>query len=335
MSSTTPLGMPAMPPPTTAPTWKSAWDSALYGSGGFFRRATPGAHFRTSVHASPLLASALVELARRAGLDTVVDIGAGGGELLRQIHQIDPSLSLLGVEIAPRPAHLAPVIDWTTALPESVDGLVFANEWLDNIPCHVLEVDRSGTSRVVHVDPASGDESLGAAVTDDSVPPSLSAWCSSWWPLDTAEPGLRAEVGTTRDTAWADVAGRVGRGIAIAVDYGHTRDDRPPFGSLRSYRDGHEVDVLPDGSRDVTAHVALDSVAAGVDGVLLRQREALRHLGVSGSRPAIDLATADPGRYLAELSKSTEGAELTAEDGLGGFTWIFSADASMPHGLWR
>jgi len=306
----------------------------LYGPEGFFRRETPAAHFRTSVHASPLLASALVELTRRADLDTVVDIGAGGGELLQQIHELDPTLSLLGVEVAPRPALLAPVIDWTTALPESVDGLVFANEWLDNIPCHVLEVDEAVTVRVVHVDPATGEESLGAAVTDGSVPRSVSAWCSSWWPLDAAEPGVRAEVGTTRDGAWADVVRRVGRGVAIAVDYGHTRDNRPPFGSLRSYRGGREVDVLPDGSRDVTAQVAVDSVAAGVDGALLRQREALHHLGVAGSRPAIDMAVTDPAHYLAELSRSTEGAELTAEAGLGDLTWIVSADASMPQGLW-
>ena len=286
------------------------------------------------MHASPLLASALVELTRRADLDTVVDIGAGGGELLQQIHELDATLTLLGVEVAPRPAGLATAIDWTTALPESVDGLVFANEWLDNIPCHVLEVDESMTARVVHVDPRTGQETLGAAVTDDSVARSISAWCSSWWPLDTSEPGVRAEVGTTRDGAWADVVRRVGSGVAIAVDYGHARDRRPPFGSLRSYRDGREVDVLPDGLRDVTAHVAVDSVAAGVDGVLMRQRDALHHLGVTGSRPAIDMATTNPARYLANLSRSTEGAELTAEAGLGDLTWIVATDASLPPGFW-
>ncbi len=325
MTSTTQLGMPAIPPPITAPTWKNAWDSALYGPEGFFRRESPAAHFRTSVHASPLFAAALVELLRRAGLDTLVDIGAGRGELLAQVHQLDPSLTLLGVEVAARPAALPPSIDWTPALPESVEGLVVANEWLDNIPCHVVEVDESGTTRVVHVDPVTGDETLGAALSSSSVPPSLATWVDAWWPLDPSEPGTRAEVGSTRDAAWADVVRRVHRGVAVAVDYGHLREDRPPFGSLRSYRDGREVDVVPDGSRDVTAHLAVDAVADLVRGGVVSQRAALRSLGVVGSRPDLEIATSEPTRYVRELARSTEAAELTAAGGLGDFLWVVSA----------
>ena len=329
MTSTTSLGMPPMPPPTTAPAWKNAWDAALYGPSGFFRRESPAAHFRTSVHASPLFAAAVVELVHRAGLDTVVDIGAGRGELLAQIHDLDPSLTLLGVEVGGRPRDLSPAIAWTSALPEEVEGLVIANEWLDNIPCHVVEVDEAGTVRVVHVDPATGEETFGAAVGDSSVPDGLSAWCSTWWPLDPGESGARAEVGTTRDAAWADVVRRVRHGLAIAIDYGHIRDDRPPFGLLRSYLNGNEVDVLPDGSRDVTAHVAVDSVAGRVDATILRQRDALRRLGVSGSRPDIELATSDPSRYVQELARSTEAAELTAEHGLGAFYWVVSSTPAV------
>jgi SAM-dependent MidA family methyltransferase len=325
MTSQTPLGMPAMPPPTNAPTWKAAWDHALYGPEGFFRRESPVSHFRTSVHASPLFAEALLRLLRATGLDTVVDVGAGRGELLRQLHALDPDLKLLGVEVAARPTDLPPSVEWTPLLPTSVDGLVVANEWLDNIPCHVVEVDDSGEPRVVHVDAASGNESLGSALSHSAVPASLTSWCSRWWPLDPGEPGTRAEVGTTRDAAWSDVVRRVGRGLAIAVDYGHTRDDRPPFGSMRSYLHGQEVDLLADGSRDVSAHVAVDAVAAAVDGTVVRQRQALRALGVDGSRPELGLATRDPAGYLRELSSATEAAELTAEGGLGDFFWIVSA----------
>jgi SAM-dependent MidA family methyltransferase len=317
--------MPSVPPPTRHPTWKQAWDSALYGPSGFFRREAPAAHFRTSVHASPLFARALVRMTRDAGLDTVVDIGAGRGELLSQIRALDPTLDLLAVEVAARPPGLDPAIAWTAALPESVEGLVVANEWLDDIPCHVVEVDDDGVPRVVHVDPTTGEESLGSPLDHESVPASLGAWVERWWPVAGREPGTRAEVGTTRDTAWADVVRRVTRGIAVAVDYGHTLDDRPPFGSLRSYRDGHEVDVLPDGSRDVTAHVAVDAVAAPVGGRLRRQRDVLRELGVSGGRPDLALATIDPAGYVTGLSEATEAAELTAADGLGDFWWVISA----------
>ena len=321
--------MPPIPPPTTAPTWKHAWDAALYGPDGFFRRESPRAHFRTSVHASPLFASAVVELVHRTGLDTVVDIGAGRGELLTQVHQLDPSLSLLGVEVAARPADLEPAIDWTPALPESVEGLVIANEWLDNIPCHVVEVDERGITRVVHVAPHTGKETLGSAVTSASVPQSLATWCASWWTLDPQEPGVRAEVGTSRDAAWADVVRRVHHGLAIAVDYGHTAGDRPAFGSMRSYLGGSEVDLLPDGSRDVTAHVAVDAVAAGVGANVLRQRDALGQLGVSGSRPDLALATTDPAGYVQGLSLSTEAAELTEANGLGGFYWVVSSTSDL------
>ena len=327
--SSTSLGMPGLPPVTRDPAWKNAWDSALYGPDGFFRRESPVAHFRTSVHASPLFAEALVRLAHQAGLDTIVDIGAGRGELLEQVHLIDPSLLLLGVEVAARPEGLAPAIDWTPRLPASVDGLIVANEWLDNTPCHVVEVDDSGTTRIVHVDPATGMESLGLAVSDDEVPRSVAAWLSSWWPLDPRESGVRAEIGTARDAAWADVVRRVHRGIAIAIDYGHTAAERPSFGTLRSYLDGSEVDVLPDGSRDVTAHVAVDSVAAQVAGHVVTQREALRALGVDGSRPDLDLAETDPTGYVMALARCTEAAELTAVGGIGDFRWVISTSGGV------
>jgi len=316
------LGMPALPPPTTAPTWKSAWDAALYGADGFFRREAPAAHFRTSVHASPLFAEALVRLAHEAALDTVVDIGAGRGELLRTMRTLDPALTLLGVEVAPRPVDLPADIAWTAALPEAVDGMVVANEWLDNIPCHVVEVDEDGVPRVLHVDPATGAESLGSPVTDPAVPAGLGAWLEAWWPLHGAEPGVRAEVGTTRDAVWADVVRRVTRGLAVAVDYGHTRDGRPPFGSLRSYRDGVEVGVLPDGSRDVTAHVAVDAVAAAAGGTLHRQHDMLHRLGVRGQRPSLELASSSPASYVEALSVASASAELTDPEGLGGFFWV-------------
>lgn len=330
MSGSISLGLPPMPPPTTDPPWKKAWDAALYGPGGFFRRESPAAHFRTSVHASPLFARAVVELTRRAGLDTIVDVGAGRGELLREAHRLDPSLTLLGVEVAPRPADLPGTIDWSAVLPSEVDGLVIANEWLDNIPCHVVEVDASGVPRVVHVDPSTGRETLGSRLTDRVVPPRLAEWCAQWWPLDGAVPGARAEVGTTRDDAWADVVRRVTRGVAVAVDYGHVAPERPPLGSMRSYRAGREVDVLPNGSRDVTAHVAVDAVASRVGGSVLRQREALRALGVSGSRPDLALATSDPQGYVKALSGAGEAAELTDEAGLGAFFWVVSTVADVP-----
>lgn len=291
--------------------WRDAWEQALYADGGFFRTSRPADHFRTSAHVSAF-AAAIAELVRRTEAPQVVDLGAGGGELLTALLPlVGADVELVGVELADRPTDLPATIDWLPALPDRVDGLLLANEWLDNVPCDVVELDHDGVVRAVLVDPASGDETLGEAYD--------SLWLRDWWPL--TEPGERAEVGDARDAAWTDAVSRV-RGTAITIDYGHTLDDRPPFGTLRSYAEGREVDVVPDGSRDVTAHVAVDSVAATVGATLIRQRDALRLLGLDGNRPPLELAHSDPSAYVQGLAAAGEAGELIANGGLGDFWWI-------------
>src|SRR5689334_20866048 len=133
--------------------WREAWEEALYAPGGFFVTQRPRDHFRTSVTASGLFAEAVARLAADEGLGTVIDMGAGGGELLRNLQSIDPDLQLIGVDLAPRPPDLSPSIQWRHELPAAVDGLLFAHEWLDNIPCDVVELDDDGDVRLVLVDP--------------------------------------------------------------------------------------------------------------------------------------------------------------------------------------
>jgi SAM-dependent MidA family methyltransferase len=170
-----------------------------------------------------------------------------------------------------------------------VSGLLIANEWLDSVPLDVLE-----DGRLVLVD-TDGAEHLGA--------PLSSAWADTWWP-----EGGRVEVGASRDLAWAAAVARERRGLAVAVDYGHTVADRRP--TLTGYRDGRQVPPVPDGSCDLTAHVALDSAAAATGSLLVRQREALRALGVTAALS---------GQGLAEASQARE---LLDADGLGGFGWL-------------
>ncbi|MCZ9338904.1 hypothetical protein NGM37_14085, partial [Streptomyces sp. TRM76130] len=74
------------------------------------------------------------------------------------------------------------------------------------------------------------------------------------------------------------------------VDYAHTADARPPFGTLTGFRGGRETRPVPDGSCDITAHVALDAcaTACALPGArLLTQRAALHALGLSGARPPL------------------------------------------------
>lgn len=297
--------------------WRLAWDAALYGPRGFFRTSRPGDHFRTNAHIEAF-GDGIAELARRCSARTVVDLGAGGGELLTALRHRLPDVRLIGVEKADRPADLADDIDWSAELPAQIDGLLIANEWLDNVPVEIVE--RSGdVVREVLVDPLTGAESPG-----EPIGAKTQEWLDRWWPL--TEDGQRAEIGLRRDTAWADVVARV-HGIAVAIDYGHVLADRPPFGSLTSFLDGREVDVVPDGSRDITAHVAVDSLVAAGGGRALRQREALGQLGVTGDRPPIALAHSGPAAYVRALSLSGEAGELLARGGLGDFWWIIADTA--------
>ncbi|MCF3965286.1 hypothetical protein L1885_27320, partial [Streptomyces fuscigenes] len=86
------------------------------------------------------------------------------------------------------------------------------------------------------------------------------------------------------------------------------------------FRDGGEVRPVPDGSCDVTSHVALDAIAP--DAVRVSQRAVLRALGVGGKRPPLSLAGTDPAAYVRALAAAGEAAELTAPGGLGDFTWV-------------
>src|SRR4051812_13752145 len=302
--------------------------SGLYGPDGFFVRGTdaPAGHFRTSVHASPLFAGALLRLIERvdaalgrpAAFD-LVDVGAGRGELLTTLVTMLPAglagrVRLTAVEVAPRPEPLDPRIAWRRDVPDAVTGLLLATEWLDNVPLDATERDDHGRLRRGLVDPGTGAEALGPPVDAADL-----FWLRRWWP----EPD-RAEIGWPRDTAWADAVHQVRRGCALAVDYGHLRDERPGFGTLTAFRGGRQVRPVPDGSCDLTAHVAMDAVAAaaGVPYRMIRQRDALRALGVDGARPPLDLARSDPAGYLRALSAAGAAAELTEPGGLGGHWWL-------------
>ena len=285
--------------------WSAWWDEALYGPEGFFVRSAPRDHFRTSVTASPAYARAVRVLAGRVDdalgrpdpFD-VADVGAGGGELLHALPDVPPRWRLTAVDRV-RPGRTGGTVRWRSDVPP-LEGLLFANEWLDAVPLDVVQ-----DGRVVLVD-ASGEEQLGPAA-----PQELLDWCAREWPYG------RAEVGISRNEAWAAAVRHVRRGLAVAVDYGSRRGERRP--SLTGYRAGRQVRPVPDGSCDLTAHVALDSCATATGARLLTQRAALRALGVDGRLPTYD---GDPGAYATALQAATDAAELLDPRGLGGFGWL-------------
>jgi hypothetical protein len=267
--------------------WEQAWDEALFGPNGFYRRPEgPAAHFRTASHAAAL-----------ARLD------AAPGRL--RLH---------GVELVARPAALPGGVGWTCAPERPPSGvlagaLVVGWELRDTVPCPVLEVAGDGFLRTVLVDVRTGEECLGGPAGAPEL-----EWCRRWWPLDGAAEGARAEVGRRRDEQWAALASALagsGTGLLLAVDYAHTLAGRPPLGTLAGYRRGRLVPPVADGTCDVTAHVAVDAVeaagrsAGAAAGVLAPQHEVLRGLGLTPDAPGT--------------------AELLDPDGLGGFTWLVQA----------
>ena len=125
----------------------------------------------------------------------------------------------------------------------------------------------------------------GAALTDDEL-----AWCARHWPVDDLPVGARVEVGLARDEAWRDL----GRGgCATASCSPSTTATRlvagPAGGTLTAYRDGVLVAPVPDGSCDLTAHVAVDSLEHDE---LTTQRAALRAPGPGCRDPTVTTSPA-------------------------------------------
>ncbi|CAN7190941.1 SAM-dependent methyltransferase [Knoellia sp. LjRoot47] len=304
--------------------WRDAWWDALYGPDGFYRRDEgPAGHFTTSAHGDlgAVLAEAVARLADETGVCRVVDLACGRGELLRHLRGCRPELELLGVDVVGRPDDLPDDVGWLRSpggslLPDDLhdlDALVLAHEWLDVVPCTVAEVDDDGVLREVLVD-GDGSESLGDDVTGDD-----RAWADAWWP--NATPGERVEIGLSRDLAWRDLVSRSLSGLTVAVDYGHTRTGRPQHGTLTAYREGQVTETVPDGLRDLTAHVATDSL--GADEVVT-QRELLHRLGLISATPEHAQASTDPLAYVRALGRASAVAALTDPNGLGGFSWVMT-----------
>lgn len=171
--------------------WREATEEALYGPCGFYRRPEgPAGHFRTSVHASPLFAGAVARLLCRVDEAlggppelAFVDMGAGRGELVTGVlgalpAEVAARTRAYAVERAERPAGLDHRIEWCAHPPKGVTGLLFANEWLDNVPLDVVEADASGVPHHVLVQ-QDGTEALGEPVVDGPE----AEWLDRWWPL--------------------------------------------------------------------------------------------------------------------------------------------------------
>ena len=272
-------------PTTSARPWSSAWKAA---NARFYEHHLAEAQFKTSIESGTEVARALAQLILSSCAEfaedgfSVIDIGSGSGRLLEQLAPFVPEdITWMGVDIRERPPELDPRIGWhrteidgstrdITGFDGQVCGVVIAHEFLDDVPCTVVELDADLIPRLVLVDEATGIEVIGPPLRDVAARRLLGhttdehcEWLDVWWP--PTRPMARREIGVERERIWSRLTGIVASGFAVAIDYAHRLDERSAglwdAGTLRGFAHGRPSSAIPDGSVNITAHVALDALA--------------------------------------------------------------------------
>ncbi len=311
-------------------------DLALYGAEGFYTRADGGSagrrgDFITSPEVGPLFGAVIAryldaEWARigRPDVFTVVDAGAGPGTLARSILAARPScgdaLRYVAVEVSAgqRERHPGGVESVATMPADAFDGVVIANELLDNLPFRLAVFDAGWREAFVGLD---GDgrfvEVLSAPF--DPMP--------TWLPVDGAF-GARAPL-VDRAARFVDDARRLVRsGSVVVIDYGTPLTallaGRPYRDWLRTYRSNERGDhyLASPGTQDITIDVPIDQLpepdAVRSQGQFL-QRWGIDDLVAEGKRIWEEQA-ARPGLEAMKMrSRISEAEALLDPVGLGGF----------------
>ncbi len=233
-------------------TWANLMARTHEAPGGFSSTHPAEAHFTTSVdvgtHIAAVVLARCEAAAGRHGIERpwIVDVGAGSGRLLAQLIALGfPADRLIGVDV--RSAPDLPV-HWIQGRAPGcvppVRGLLFAHEFLDDVPVDVVAdgqvVDHRGTP-------------IGPAHPDDL------AWLLQWTGSDTGVVGRR------RDDVWRTLTSRVVVGEAIAVDYPTTH----PVGHWR----GRRTVAVP--GVDISAGVELRSCREATGGRIVPQHRML------------------------------------------------------------
>ncbi len=266
--------------------------------GGYYTgphaRPTRGGDYLTAPELHPIFGAALArQLAEawdrlgRPDRFTLVEYGAGAGTLalavlagLREDRSpLADALVYAPVELnRHRLAELAErsasaglrVVAAPAASPAGapVVGAVVANEFLDALPVHAVEI-RDGLPREVHVGVAAN-----GAFEEHLLPPSTPAIATRLDALAadgvSLAEGQRAELCLALDGWVAEASTTLAAGIVMVIDYGAGARElygpRRRAGTLMTYR-GHVADGSPGapygdiGERDLTAHVDTTTLA--------------------------------------------------------------------------
>ena len=223
-----------------------------------------------------------------------------------RLHLVERSRAARDAQAATLGPHAGKVASSGPGIPPAIHGTIFANELLDALPPHVLEMTGAGLREVyVDVDVTTGDfaERLGplsdarvqAHVHDRHI---------------TLESGWRAEVVPAAADWVRQAVTALTRGFLLLVDYGHEAHElysaTHAAGTLTTYRRQRIADaasgapppwLVSPGECDITAHVDLTLV-----------REAAEHAG------ARTLGVLDQTYFLLGLG-AVERANRQSEEG--------------------
>ena len=250
--------------------------------------------YYTSSDVHPILAHSLAaQIAQMDGLLgcpaplTVVEMGAGKGELARDIltvcHKRERAMfeRLRYVIIERSPAmresqrrHLAPWVgeqsrvSWVNSVADLVHGgtvgVLLSNELVDAFPVHRVRVENGQRSEI-----CVGHD--GSRFTEELRPlsPGLDTYLQRLAGMGvTLPPNAHVEVNLEAVTWMKDVAAALRRGFVITIDYGHTAQDlyspERHRGTLMCYYHhlGSDDPYQRVGLQDMTAHVDFSTLAA-------------------------------------------------------------------------
>jgi SAM-dependent MidA family methyltransferase len=222
-----------------------------------------------------------------------------------------------------------------------VHGVILANELLDALPTHLVEMTGAGLLEVlVAVDGDRLIEQLGPPST-----PELPAYLARVGV--TLRPGWRAEINLAA-TAWVrEAAWRLQRGFLVLIDYGHPApqlySEARASGTLATFSrhtslvtapgEGQAPPWLADpGSHDITAHVDLTSATLAAEGAglttLMRVDQTYFLLGLG----LADRLAESTGSTRRDLERRLALKTLMLPGGLGSThkVMIYAKDVGIP-----
>lgn len=309
---------------------------ALYGENGFYTRPNGGhagrrGDFLTSPEVGPLFGAVIAnyldaEWARigRPEQFTMVDAGAGPGTLARSILAAGPAcadaLDYVAVEVsAPqRERHPDGVTSLATMPTAPIDGVIIANELLDNLPFRLAVFDSGWREAYVAVDQLGAPSEMLSAPFDP--PPAQ---------LPTgAALGARVPLVEQAATFVEDARQLLRSGSALIIDYGVPLTAelamRPWREWLRTYRGNERGDhyLTAPGSQDITTDIPFDQLPEA--DAMRTQAQFLQRWGidelVTEGKQVWEAHAARPGLEAMRMrSRISEAEALLDPSGLGNF----------------